>query len=86
MNTKNRLLPYPVLGNYDSVFPLLEDDAVVMPDPIMDENQFIFHIELNQKNQDISKLIEDNKAEYLCEIYCKNTFLRKKNHFKQTSF
>lgn len=78
MNTKNRLLPYPVLGNYDSVFPLLDDDAVVMPDPTMDENRFFFHIELNQKNQDILKLIEDNKAEYLCEIYCKNTFLRKK--------
>lgn len=78
MNTKNKLLPYPVLGNYDAVFPLLDEDAVIMPDPYMDENNFHFHIELNHKNQDIKRLILEKKAEYLCEVYCKSTFLRQK--------
>lgn len=78
MNTKNRLLPYPVLGNYDAVYPLLDDEAVVMPDPIMDEKSFHFHIELNQNNHDITKLIDENNAEYLCEVYCKSTFLRQR--------
>ena len=78
MNTRNRLLPYPVLGNYDAVYPLLEEDAVVMPKPIMDDKSFTFHVELNQRNQDISTLIREDKAEYLCEIYCKATFLRQK--------
>ncbi len=78
MNTKNKILPYPVLGNYDSVYPLLEDDAVIMPPPTMDDNCFKFHIELNQRNQDITKLIKHDKAEYLCEVYCKNTYLRQR--------
>ena len=33
MKTKDKLLPYPVLGNYDAVYPMLTDDAVVMPVP-----------------------------------------------------
>lgn len=78
MNTRNKMLPYPVLGNYDAVYPLLEDDAVVMPTPVMDDKSFSFHIELNQKNQDITTLIGEGKAEYLCEVYCKATFLRQK--------
>lgn len=86
MNTRNRLLPYPVLGNYDAVYPLLEEDAVVMPTPVMDERNFLFHIELNQRNQDITALIREGKAEYLCEIYCKATFLRQKYTSSNPSF
>lgn len=88
MKIKNKFLPYPVLGNYDSVFPLLDDDAVFMPKPTMDEKEFGFHIELNQRNQDITKLIKDDKAEYLCEVYCKNTFFRQKytSHTPQFDF
>lgn len=78
MKTKDKLLPYPVLGNYDAVYPMLTDDAVVMPVPQRDENDYIFHIELNQRNQDITKLIGEGKAEYLCEVYCKNTLLRQR--------
>ena len=86
MKTRDKLLPYPVLGNYDSVYPLLEDDAVIMPVPKRDENDYIFHIELNQRNQDITKLIQQGKAEYLCEIYCKNTLLRQKYTSSEPQF
>ena len=86
MNTKNKILPYPVLGNYDAVFPLLGEDAVIMPDPIMDKDNFHFHIELNQRNQDITRLINDDKAEYLCEVYCKSTFFREKHTSSQPVF
>jgi hypothetical protein len=78
MKTKDKLLPYPVLGNFDAVYPLLTSDAVVFPVPERDENDYIFHIELNQRNQDITKLIKEGKAEYLCEVYCKNTLLRQR--------
>ena len=56
-------LPYPVLGINDDVFPLLESDAIIMPDPEVDEKFFNFSIRLNQYNQDITTLIRENKAE-----------------------
>ena len=86
MKTKDKLLPYPVLGNYDAVYPLLTDDAVIMPVPQRDENDYIFHIELNQRNQDINKLIKEGKAEYLCEVYCKNTLLRQRYTSSEPQF
>ena len=86
MDTRNKILPYPVLGNYDAVYPLLGEDAVVMPDPIMDNNEFSFHIELNQNNQEITNLIKEDRAEYLCEVYCKSTFLRQRYTSSQPQF
>lgn len=86
MKTRDKLLPYPVLGNYDAVYPLLGDDAVIMPVPERDENDYIFHIELNQRNQDITKLVQQGKAEYLCEVYCKNTLLRQKYTSSEPQF
>lgn len=34
MKYKNVSLPYPVLGIYDDVYPLLTDDCIQMADPV----------------------------------------------------
>lgn len=34
MKYKNVSLPYPVLGIYDDVYPLLGDDCIQMSDPV----------------------------------------------------
>ena len=70
-------LPYPVLGVNDDVYPLLEDDCIQMSDPQKDSNEYTFKVVLSQKNEKITELIADGKAEYACEVTCKDTFLRR---------
>lgn len=86
MSAKNKFFPYPVLGNGNAVRPELTDDAVIMPDPKMTDELFVFDIELNQRNQDITKLIAQGKAEYVCEIYCATTLLQKKYTSEEPRF
>lgn len=70
-------LPYPVLGVNDDVYPLLEDDCIQMSDPQKDAKEYTFKVVLSQKNEKITELIADGKAEYACEVTCKDTFLRR---------
>lgn len=77
MKYKNVSLPYPVLGIHDDVYPLLEDGCVQMDDPIKTGTEYRFGITLTQNNRDISLLIAEGKAEYVCEMSCKDTYLRR---------
>ncbi len=77
MRFKNVSLPYPVLGVHDDVYPLLEDDCVQMDTPVKTSTEYIFGITLTQRNHDINTLIKEGKAEYACEVSCKETFLRR---------
>ena len=86
MKYNNVSLPYPVLGINDDVFPLLEDDCIVMADPIKNAQEYIFRIELKQKNKEIEKLISEGKAEYACELECKDTYLRHCYHSSVSNF
>lgn len=86
MKYKNVSLPYPVLGIYDDVYPLLEDGCVHMDDPVKTAIEYRFGITLTQRNRDITSLIENGKAEYACEITCKDTFLRKCFHSSTPRF
>ena len=70
-------LPYPVLGVNDDVYPLLEDDCIQMADPKKDAKEYTFEVTLKQGNEEITDLIKNGKAEYACEVTCKETFLRK---------
>ncbi len=86
MKYKNVSLPYPVLGIHDDVYPLLEDGCVQMDDPIKTAVDYRFGITLTQRNRDITKLVSEGKAEYACEVTCKNTFLRKCYHSDEPRF
>lgn len=76
MNLTNISLPYPVLGISDDVYPLLQDDCILMA-PSKTNTSFCFDISLRQKNEDISLLIKQRRAEYVCEVNCPKTYYRK---------
>lgn len=86
MNYNNISLPYPVLGINDDVFPLLESDCIVMDDPVKTASEYQFRFSLNQKNSEIEGLIASQKAEYVCEVSCRNTFLRRCFHSSLPKF
>lgn len=77
MKYKNVSLPYPVLGIYDDVYPLLDDGCIKMSDPVKTATEYQFGIDLTQRNKDITKLVERGRAEYACEVTCRGTFLRR---------
>lgn len=86
MKYKNVSLPYPVLGIHDDVYPLLEDGCVQMDDPIKTATEYHFCISLTQRNRDITALVAAGKAEYACEVTCKDTFLRRCWHSSTPRF
>ena len=86
MKYKNVSLPYPVLGIYDDVYPLLEDGCIRMPSPIKTPTEYHFSIELTQRNKDITNLVAEGKAMYACEVTCKSTFLRRCYKSKEPHF
>lgn len=86
MKYKNVSLPYPVLGIHDDVYPLLEDGCVQMDVPIKTASEYHFGITLTQRNHDITALIAAKKAEYACEVTCKDTFLRRCWHSSSPHF
>ena len=86
MKYKNVSLPYPVLGIHDDVYPLLEEDCVQMADPVKTAVDYTFGIDLTQRNRDITNLVANDKAEYACEVTCKDTFLRRCYHSKEPHF
>lgn len=86
MKFNNISLPYPVLGNNDDVYPLLDDDCMKMADPVKTPTEYIFHIDLSQRNKEIASLITSGKAEYACEVSCNTTFLRRCEHSSEPHF
>ena len=86
MKYKNVSLPYPVLGIHDDVYPLLEDGCVQMADPVKTATNYTFGIDLTQRNRDITDLVAEGKAEYACEVTCKDTFLRLCYHSREPHF
>jgi len=86
MKYKNVSLPYPVLGIHDDVYPLLEDGCVQMEAPVKTASEYRFGITLTQRNKDITSLVAQGKAEYACEVTCKDTFLRRCWHSSVPKF
>ena len=84
--SNNISLPYPVLGINDDVYPLLDERCIIMGDPIKSPTEYVFEIELNQYNDEISALIASGRAEYACEVTCKDTYLRRCFHSSSPYF
>ena len=70
-------LPYPVLGISDDVFPLLKEDCVSIEGPVTTPTDFEFTIHLVQRNEEIEDFVKKGLAQYVCEINCSRTFMRK---------
>ncbi len=70
-------LPYPVLSSLgDDIVPQLDANSVFVS-PTHDRKKYSFSIQLLIDNEDISKYIEEGKAEYTCEVTCARTYLRR---------
>ena len=78
MRTNNRILPYPVLGNFDAVLPVLPADALTCEDPDIGEQYIHFEYHLKHENETITTLVSDGKAEYMCDVYCEKTHMQKR--------
>ena len=73
-------LPYPVLSSFgDDIVPNLDANSVFVT-PTHDRKKYSFSIQLLLENEDIIKYIEEGKAEYICEVTCARTYLRRCYH------
>lgn len=79
MRANDLNFPYPVLGIPDSI---LGDQPVVrmtqhlpLKERIADPYRWEFDVELN--NEDINRIVSEGKAEFVCEVMCSATLLRK---------
>lgn len=77
MRLNNVSFPHPVLGISDDVFPLLDNDSIKIDNPISDGQDYVFIVHLCQRNTTISDLIKDGMAEYVCEVDCQRTYMRR---------
>lgn len=78
MRTNNRILPYPVLGNFDAVYPLVKKEDLDPADPDVREETVHFDFKIHNGNQKIVDLISEDKAEYMCDIYCEKTHFQER--------
>ena len=78
MRTNNRILPYPVLGNFDAVYPLVKKEDLDPADPDVRKETVHFDFKIHNGNPKINELISEGKAEYMCDIYCEKTHLQKR--------
>ena len=65
--------PHPVLGLGDAVFGNIE-----LGNPEINSSQDVYEVKVSSKqdNPDLKNLLNENKAEFLCEVTCTNTLYR----------
>lgn len=73
MKFNNVSFPHPVLGLGDSITGKIDLGSPEI-DSLQDEYEI--KINLNHDNFDLKKLVDENKAEYFCEVTCTNTIYR----------
>ena len=72
MKIKNISFPYPVLGIGDDIVPL----PSMQVKQSADRFNYTFDIDYTMENEDIKKLVENDFAEYTCEVDCSKTNYR----------
>lgn len=73
MNLSNINFPYPVLGSYDDILPAPSDPEVEIT---KDSKEYHFDIKLDYDNNDIKRLVDQDYADYVCEVSCDATRFR----------
>ncbi len=83
MSISNMTFPHPVLGIEDSVMGKIE-----MSEPVISGKTHVYEIslEFTFDNNTLRQLIEEDKAEFICEVNCTNTLYRKIIRSKEPSF
>jgi len=77
MKLSNISFPYPVLGVNDDISPALTEDSVVIKFDKSNPTDYGLSISLKFDNPDIHRLINNGYAQYVCEVDCVKTNLRK---------
>ena len=72
MKFNNISFPHPVLGIADSI----QGDIDFTDEVISEKGAYKIKFELTQNNNDINRLLNEDKAEYFCEVTCTNTLFR----------
>lgn len=65
--------PYPIWGWKDDYKSMIADDDIIITE-ISDKDNFAYELELLARNEDIERLIEQEKAAYVCVGICVATF------------
>ena len=74
MNLNNITFPYPVLGSFDDIIPAPSEPKVEV---IQDKKDYHFIVSLDYDNKEIEKLVEQDFADYVCEVSCDMTRYRR---------
>lgn len=86
MKLNNISLPYPVLGVNDDITPGLPADSVVIKFDKSNPIEYKLSVSLKFDNPDIEQLIKDGYAQYVCEVDCVKTNLRKSISYDKPEF
>ncbi|WP_036876840.1 hypothetical protein [Xylanibacter oryzae] len=74
MNLNNVSFPYPVLGSFDDIMPAPNEPEVKI---FQDKKNYYFDIKLSYENKDIESLVNEDYADYVCEVSCDMTKYRR---------
>lgn len=72
MKFNNISFPHPVLGIDDTVYGNIDFSDEILSG----KDTYRIKFELNQSNNCINQLLQEDKAEYFCEVACTNTLYR----------
>lgn len=86
MKLSNISLPYPVLGVSDDISPALPEDSVVIKFDKSNPKEYGLVVSLKFDNPDIDRLIKEGYAQYVCEVDCVKTNLRKSISYDKPEF
>ena len=86
MKLNNVSFPYPVLGINDDILPGLTEESAVIELNRDDPKDYILSIRLQMNNPCISDLIHQGYAQYVCEINCIKTNLRRAASYSEPEF
>lgn len=75
MKNRDISYPHPVLGIGSDVEP---QPSIVVAPIQSDTDNYIIDVDLLMENEDIANLIISGRAEYVCELECVATFLRRR--------
>lgn len=74
MNLNNITFPYPVLGSFDDILPAPKEPDVELS---QDKSDYHFIVKLSYQNQEIEDLVNEDYADYVCEVSCDTTKYRR---------
>jgi hypothetical protein len=72
MNFNNVSFPHPVLGVADDI----SSEINLVPEISSDKDDYIIVVDCKQNNTDLDQLLDEEKAEFICEGTCSNTLFR----------